>query len=490
MAELTELTVAELARMIASKEVSPVEVVRRYLDRIAALDGHLRAFLTVCAEPALAAARQAEADLGAGRTPGPLHGVPVALKDLFDTAGLRTTAGSKILADRTPRADATVVARLRAAGAIVLGKLNLHEFAYGPEGVNEHYGTPRNPWDAARHRIPGGSSSGSGVAVAAGLAPATLGSDTGGSVRIPAALCGITGLKPTYGRVSRAGVLPLAWSMDHVGPMARTAADCALLLRCMAGYDPADPTTSVRPVPDYTSALTGSVRGLRVGLLRAFFLEGAAPEVVEAVERAARTLEALGAKVDEVAVPSVAYAAPAAFAIVASEALAYHARWLRARPGDYQRDVRDRLRAGAAVTGLQYVRAQQVRALLRRELDELLTRHDLLLAPTTPVVAPVVGQTEVTVGDAVVDVRTALIRLTRPFNLTGHPVCSVPCGFTADGLPIGMQLVGRAFDEATVLRAADAYQRATEWLQRRPPLAGAAGGGAGPGSGAAPGARG
>lgn len=471
MSDLHWTSVAELARMIATKAVSPVEVVRAHLDRIAALDGTLRSFITVCGDAALDAARSAEADLAAGRPAGPLHGVPIALKDLFDTAGVRTTGGSRILADNVPAQDATVVGRLRAAGAIVLGKLSMHEFAYGPEGLNEHYGTSRNPWTATAALIPGGSSSGSGVAVAAGLVPAALGSDTGGSIRIPASLCGITGLKPTYGRASRAGVLPLAWSMDHVGPMCRSAADCALLLRAMAGYDPSDPTTSVLPVPDYAAALTGDVRGLRIGVLRRGFLEAAAPEVRAPVEAAVEALRGMGAVVDEVDLESIGDVAPAAFAIVAAEALAYHAGWMRTRPGDYQADVRERLRLGAFVSGVHYVRGQQARALVRREVDAALARRDVLLAPTTPVAATPVGETRVTLGDGPADVRTALLRLTRPFNFTGHPACSVPCGFTADGRPVGMQIAGRPFDEATVLRAADAYQRATDWHARRPVLA-------------------
>jgi aspartyl-tRNA(Asn)/glutamyl-tRNA(Gln) amidotransferase subunit A len=471
MADLVWTSLRDLARMIATKEVSPVEVVRTHLDRIAARDGTLKSFITVCADAALEAARQAEAELVAGRPRGPLHGVPIALKDLFNTAGVKTTGGSRILADSVPTEDATVVARLKAAGAVVLGKLNMHEFAYGPEGLNAHYGHARNPWDAAQPRIAGGSSSGSGVAVAAGLAPLALGSDTGGSIRIPAALCGITGLKPTYGRASRAGVLPLAWSLDHVGPMARTAGDCALALGPMAGYDAADPTTSVLPVPDYTAALTGDVKGLRVGLLRRFFMEAAAPEVRAAVEQAARALEGLGAVVDEVELPSVEHVSGASFAIVGAEALAYHAEWLRTRAADYQPDVRERLRMGALITGLQYVRGQQARTLLRAEVDEALARRDVLLAPTTPLAATVLGESETTLGDGPSDVRSALIRFTRPFNFTGHPACSLNCGFTGTGLPIGMQLVGRPFDEATVLRAADAYQRATDWPTRRPALA-------------------
>ena len=471
MTDLTFATATELSRLITGKEVSPVEVVRAHLQRITALDGSLRSFITVTADGALAAAAEAEKALVAGRPVGPLHGVPLGLKDLYDTAGVRTTGGSKILAERVPTADATVVRKLREAGMIVLGKLNMVEFAYGPEGLNKHYGHVRNPWDAATHRMAGGSSSGSGASVAAGLATVALGSDTGGSIRIPCSLCGLTGIKPTYGRVSRAGVLPLSWSMDHVGPMTRTAADCALVLRAMAGYDPADPTTSVLPVPDYMGALTGDVRGLRVGLLRAFFLESATPEVRTAVEAAARALEKAGAVVDEVTLPSVRYAGAGALAVVGTEALAYHAAWLRTRLADYDPEVGTRLMLGAFVTGVHYVRGQQARALIRREVDEALARHDVLLAPATPVTAPAITERQTTLGDGPSDVRSALIRLTRPFNFSGHPACSVPCGFASGGLPIGMQIVGRPFDEATVLRVADAYQRVSDWHTRRPVLA-------------------
>ena len=468
MRELVWTPVTDLARMIATKEVSPVEVVRAYLDRIERLDGTLHAFITVCADGALEAARAAETALAAGQPVGTLHGVPIGLKDLVDTRGVRTTAGSRILADRVPEKDATVTARLTGAGAIVLGKLNMHEFAYGPEGLNEHYGQTRNPWDTAVARVPGGSSSGSGAAVAAALVPAALGSDTGGSIRIPASLCGITGLKPTYGRVSRAGVLPLSWSMDHVGPMARSAADCALLLGAMAGYDPADPTTSVLPVPDYTAALGRDVKGLRVGVLRGVFADGLAPELRDALEAAVRELQRLGAIVDEVTLAHTANVQAAAFAIVGSEALAYHAAFMRTQPQDYQRDVRERLFTGAFVSGAHYLRAQQIRALVRADVDEALARRDVLLAPTTPIGATPLGERETSVEGTGVDVRAALLSLTRPFNLSGHPACSVPCGVTRDGFPLGMQIVGRPFDEITVLRVADAWQRATDWHTRRP----------------------
>ena len=468
MTELHWRSMAEIGRLIATKEVSPVDVVRAHLERISALDGTLKSFITVSGDAALEAARAAEAELMAGRVAGPLHGVPYGPKDLYNTKGIRTTGGSKILADNVPAEDSTVVRRLGAAGMIVLGKLNMHEFAYGPEGLNAHYGDAMNPWDALAHRVAGGSSSGSGVAVAAALCPGALGSDTGGSIRIPASLCGISGIKPTYGRVSRAGVLPLSWSLDHAGPMARTARDLALMLGVMAGYDAADPTTSVLPVPDYAAALTGDVKGLRVGLLRAHFTDVAAPEVRAAVEAAAKQLEQAGAVVDEVRLELVTHVAAASSAIIATEALAYHAEWLRTRNADYQPDVGQRLKMGVLVSGLHYVRGHQVRALVRREVDTALAKRDVLLAPATPIPAPVLGDKEAQLGDGTSDVRSALIRFTRPFNVSGHPACSVPCGFTAGGLPIGLQLVGRSFDEATVLRVADAYQRITDWHTRRP----------------------
>ena len=470
MADLFWASMTELAGLIATKAVSPVEVARVHLERIASHDTALKSYITICADGALAGAREAEAALMAGRPLGPLHGVPYALKDLYDTAGIKTTGGSKILGDRVPAADATVTRRLAEAGAVLLGKLNMVEFAYGPEGFNPHYGDVRNPWDRATHRLTGGSSSGSGAAVAAGLAPGALGSDTGGSIRIPASLCGITGLKPTYGRVSRAGVLPLAWSMDHVGPMTRTAADAALMLTAMAGYDAADPSTSVLPVPDYRAALTGDVKGLRVGLLRGFFLDGATPEVRAAVEQAARTLAAAGAVVDEVSLAQMVNTGPAAFAIVGAEALAYHAPTLRTRAGDYDPEVARRLKTAAFIGGHHYVRAQQVRALIRADVDAALARRDVLLAPSTPMTAPALDDRQVALGDGPSPVRPALIRFTQPFNLSGHPACSVPCGFTPAGLPVGMQIVGRPFDEATVLRAADAFQRLTDFHARRPVL--------------------
>ncbi len=471
MSDLVWKSMTELARLIASKAASPVEVVQAHLDRIAALDGKLKCYITVLGDSALEAAKAAEAAVMSGNGVGPLHGVPVGLKDLYCTKGVRTTGGSKILGDWVPTEDATVVSRLTAAGAIVLGKLNMHEFAYGPEGLNPHYGTPWNPWDAATHRICGGSSSGSGAAVAAGLCPGALGSDTGGSIRIPSSLCGITGIKPTYGRVSRAGVLPLAWSLDHVGPMCRTAMDCALMLGAMAGYDPRDPTTSVLPAPDYLAALTGQIKGLRIGVLRAFYLESTDPAARALVEAAVKALEGLGASVQDVNLELPKHAAAASYAVISPEAYAYHEGWIKTRPRDYGADVRQRLLVGAFVSGADYLKGQRVRALIRDEVDRALGKLDVLVCATTPMPAPAVGQNEVAIGAETQPVRPNLIRFTRPFNLTGHPAASVPCGFTAAGLPVGLQIIGRPFDEATVLRAADAYQRVTDWHTRRPPAA-------------------
>jgi aspartyl-tRNA(Asn)/glutamyl-tRNA(Gln) amidotransferase subunit A len=466
MNDLHWLGALELARAIAARRVSPVEVVEAQLARIGKLDGQLKSYLAVFAEPALAAARAAEARVTARTALGPLDGVPVAVKDLYDVQGSPTTGGSRFLT--TPAAaDSAVVARLRTAGAIVLGKLNMHEFAYGPEGTNPHHGTPWNPWDPATARYPGGSSSGSGVAVAAGLAPVGMGSDTGGSIRMPAALCGTVGLKPTYGRVSRAGVLPLSWSLDHTGPLTRRVADAAAILTATAGHDPADSSSSARPVPDYVSLLTGPVRGIRIGLLREYVGQ-ADPPVQSAVLAAARVLEGLGCALGDVPLPSARYAAGATLAIIAPEASAYHAPLLRQHAAEYAPDVRQRLLAGRFLTAEDYVRGQQARRLIRDEVDAVLRTVDCLLMPTLPVTAPPLTATELRVAGRREMPRNLFTMFTRLFNLTGHPALAVPCGFS-DGLPVSLQLVGRAFDEATILRLGHAYEEATEWHTRRPP---------------------
>jgi aspartyl-tRNA(Asn)/glutamyl-tRNA(Gln) amidotransferase subunit A len=467
MAELWWLGAADLVREIARRRLSSVKVVEAHLARIEKLDGRLRSYLTVFADSAREAARRADAAVLRGEHLGALHGVPVAVKDLYAVAGTATTAGSTFLTEPAPE-DSTVVARLRAAGAVILGKLNLHEFAYGPEGINLHYGTSWNPWDPEVHRMPGGSSSGSGVAVAAGLAPVGMGSDTGGSIRIPAACCGTVGLKPTYGRVSRAGIVPLAWSLDHAGPLTRQVRDAALVLGAIAGHDPGDPSTSTRPVPDYAGGLDAPVAGLRVGVVREY-LDQADPEVRGAVTAAAGVLAGLGCRVDEVAIPRARHAVGASTAVLFPEATAYHEPLLRHHAAAYAPDVRQRLLAGRAVSATEYLKGQRARRLIRDEVDEVLRRVDCLLAPTLPIAAPPVTATELRVGDRTEAPRTLLTHFTRLFNVTGHPVVAGPCGFTVGGLPVSFQLAGRAFDEGTILRLAHAYEGATHWHARRPP---------------------
>ena len=465
------LSIAEAADLIRARKLSPVELTEACLQRIGSLDARLHAFISVTRQEAIAAAQRAATAISGGNYRGPLHGVPFALKDLFDTAGVRTTAGSMILADRVPAEDAEVAARLKAAGAVLLGKLNMHEFAFGATGVNPHYGATLNPWDTTR--ISGGSSSGSAAAVASGMSLGTLGTDTGGSVRIPSSLCGVTGLKPTFGRVSRRGVVPLSWALDHVGPMARTAADAAIILGAIAGHDPRDETTSEEPVPDYVAWLSDTrLDGLRIGLPRQHFFDNVDAEVLAAVRRAVSDLEELGAQVTEIDLPHVAEAPAAVNAIMLPEALAYHQRWLAERPQDYGDELRGRLEMGLLYPAVSYVQAQRLRSLIVEEWREnVFSRVDLLATPTTPVPAPSLEE-----GD--LQTTLNLIRFTNPFNLTGVPAISIPCGFTAagpstslrTGLPVGLQLAGRWFDEVTVLRAAHAYQQATDWHTRVPEL--------------------
>jgi len=466
--ELHTLTIEELAPLLQDKQVSPVEVTRAYLERIEALDEALNAYITVTAAQALADARRCEEEIMRGDYRGPLHGVPVALKDLYDTAGVPTTAASKIYADRVPAEDATSVTRLRAAGAIILGKTNLHEFAYGVTSESSYFGPARNPWDP--ERVAGGSSGGSGAAVAAGLCVVATGTDTGGSIRIPAALCGIVGLKPTYGRVSCHGVLPLSWALDHPGPMTRSAYDAAVMLAAMAGYDPRDPASADVPVPDYTTGLSESLAGLRVGLDPEWALTGVHDEVRSAFQAALDVLKDLGANVVEVSVPGLEEGMEAALTILSAEATAVHEEFLRTRPDDYQPDVRARLEKGFQVRGIDYGRARRKGEELRREFDLLFQEVDLFATPMCAIPAPKIGQREVTIGGESVPVMASLTRYTRVFNLTGLPAITVPCGFSSEGLPIGLQLGGRAWDEATVLRAAYAYERATGWTRHRPTL--------------------
>ena len=456
----------ELLALLARRQVSAVELAHAFLSRIERLDPRINSYITVTADAALRDARRL--DRLRGRR-GPLHGLPLAVKDLFASKGVRTTAGSKILADWVPRFDATAVERLRGAGAIVLGKLNLHEFAYGVTTNNAHYGATRNPWDL--ERIPGGSSGGSGAAVAAGLCAGALGTDTGGSIRIPAAACGVVGLKPTYGRVSRHGVVPLSWSLDHVGPLTKTVEDAAILLGTLAGADPRDPTSSTRRVDNYRSALRRPVRGLKVGVPREHFFDLLDDTVHSAFDAALQTLKRLGVRVRPVSIPSAPQSQAAVLAIMMPEASAYHARHLARRAADYGADIRPLLEMGRLVPATTMVAAQRLRARLATECARAFERVDAIIVPSLPVAAPRITEHVVQIGATTVDVATALARNMMPFNLTGAPVVALPCGCSPAGLPIGLQLAGRPFDEATVLRIAHAYERATEWHRQRPPLA-------------------
>jgi aspartyl-tRNA(Asn)/glutamyl-tRNA(Gln) amidotransferase subunit A len=456
------LGAAELGGRIARREVSPVEVARAHLARIERLDAKLNAFLTVTTDRALAEAATAEREIAAGRSRGPLHGVPLALKDLFDTAGVLTTAGSRILARNTPARDATVVGRLRAAGLVLLGKTNLHEFAFGTTSDNPHYGPARNPWDL--ERSPGGSSGGSGAALAAGLCAVSLGTDTGGSIRIPAGACGVVGLKPTLGRVSRRGVTPLCWSFDTVGPMARTVEDVALLTNAIAGPDPEDEWCSARPAEDFTRDLARGAAGLTLGVPREWFFEGVEPGIEAAVRAAIAVLEREGARRVEASLPAMADAHTAHHAILAVEAAAFHGAWLRERADDYGSDVRRGLELGQLIAGVDYVNARRVQALVRATFRAALEGADVLVAPCLP-------QPPLPVGEPMSrEPAVAWNRLLTPVNVAGFPALSLPCGFDGLGMPVGLQIIGRPFEETLVLRVARAYERATEWSTRRPPV--------------------
>jgi len=464
--ELAFASVSELAARIRSRDLSPVAVVDALLARIERC-GVLNAFITVTADAARAQAASAEREIAAGRYRGPLHGIPVSLKDIIGTKGIRTTRGSRIFVDHIPTEDATVTARLYHAGAVLLGKNALHEFAFGVTTNNPHYGPTRNPWRL--DRIPGGSSGGSGAAVAAGLGPVSIGTDTGGSIRIPAALCGIVGLKPTYGRVSRHGVFPLSWSLDHVGPLTRTVEDAALVLQAIAGPDPRDPSTLGQTVPEFTSRLATPITGLRVGVLTDEYHREVADDVRAPFRAALDVLAERGLDLEDVAFPRANEARTAAATVLFAEAASVHERWLRDRAADYGVDTLALLQQGQFITATQYLRAQRVRTLIVNEVGTLLRRYAALVLPAIPVVAPAIGQPTVTLGGRSGETRGAVTRLVRLINLVGLPAITVPCGFGADGLPVGLQVVGRAMDEPTVLAIAHAYERATPWHTRRPP---------------------
>jgi aspartyl-tRNA(Asn)/glutamyl-tRNA(Gln) amidotransferase subunit A len=452
-------TIRELGARYRKRELSPVEVTRALLARIEKLDPILHAFVTLTPDRALADARAAEELLRRGDD-RPLLGIPVGHKDIYLTRGIRTTGGSALLADWIPDEESTCGRRWQDAGTVLLGKLITHEFAFGIQFPGHRFPPARNPWNLAH--IPGGSSSGSGAALAAGLVHGATGSDTGGSIRGPAAFCGVVGLKPTYGRASRAGVLTLSWTLDHTGPLARTVEDCALLMQPLAGHDPLDPASSHAPVDDYTAGLGRGVRGLRVGVVRNYFFEGIDPDVERAFEEAMATLRRLGAEVRDVQIPSLA-ATHSFLLIMLAEAYAYHERDLREHPELYGDVLRERLLAGALVTGAEYVQAQRIRSGICRETAAVLRDVDVLATPTTPKPATPFAQAH--------DPEFGFPRSNMPpFNITGSPTLALPCGFSASGLPVSLQLAGRPFDEATVLQVGHAYEQATGWHTRRPPV--------------------
>jgi len=447
---LASLSLTDQRNLVKSKEIAASELTSACYQQIERLNPILNAFITVIPPESLSLSNSAQNT--------PLEGIPLAVKDLYDTKGIRTTAGSRFFADNIPQEDAFVVQKLRKAGAQIIGKTNTHEIALGVTNNNPHYGACRNPWDITR--TPGGSSGGSAVAVATGMAMAAIGTDTGGSIRIPASLCGVVGLKPTYGRVSLRGILPLSWNLDHAGPITRKVEDAALMLQVMGGYDELDPT-SVKTLPgDYSSHLRDSMKERKIALAVGSFIEEADPEVLEAVRMAAQVLAEQGTLITEVNVDFLKEGTLANSLMTQADGAAFHRERLKEHPDWFGADVRLRLETGAGFTSSEYALARRTQAEVKRRCELLLNLYDVLILPTTPITAPVLE------GENAVERARQLTRFTAPFNLTGLPALSVPCGFTKDGLPIGLQIVSRAWNEAGVLRTGFAFQQATEWHTR------------------------
>jgi aspartyl-tRNA(Asn)/glutamyl-tRNA(Gln) amidotransferase subunit A len=462
-AEIGFLTIAEASRLIERKQLSPVELTSALIRRAEMLDPQINAYLLPTAETALAQARDAEREIMAGAYRGAMHGIPFGLKDIYSTAGIRTTGHSKTCIDTVPSSDATTVAKLYAAGAVLMGKLATHEFAHGGPSFDLPWPPARNPWN--RDHFTGGSSSGSGAAVAAGFVPGALGSDTGGSIRGPAALCGIVGLKPTYGLVSRHGVYTNSFSFDHAGPMTWTVEDCAIMLQAIAGHDPKDPASASRPVPDYRTALTGDIKGLRIGIVRHLHEDDCAvtPEVAAALDDAFAVFRSLGAKLGEVRLrPALDYY-DVKITIAESELLAVHERAMRTRPGDFGEDFLGRVAPAVLIGSRDYVQAQRERRRMLAEMAPVYRDYDVLVTATAGGPAPRLGTWR-----TIEFWRRA--SLTTPFNVTGGPALAQCIGFSSSGLPLSMQIVGQPFDDATVLRVAHAYEKATPWREKRPQL--------------------
>jgi aspartyl-tRNA(Asn)/glutamyl-tRNA(Gln) amidotransferase subunit A len=460
--DIAYLSITEASQLITNHKISPVELTQSCLERIQALDSRLNSFITLTPELALEQARQAETSLQHGDRHGQLFGIPIAYKDLFDTKGIRTTAGSTFFRENYPEEDAFVVQRLRAEGAITLGKLNLHEIALGVTNDNPHFGPCYNPWDL--QRSPGGSSGGSAAALAAGFCLASFGTDTGGSIRIPAALCGVVGLKPTYGRVSLRGVIPLSWNLDHAGPMGRSVSDVAIQLQATAGYDALDPASAQVAIPDYLAGIAEGVKGWRVALASDSFFNSADEQVLAAFKAAAQVFSDLGAEVTPVDFSMGYKAAQANSLMTTSDAAAIHRERLQTNPNGFGQDVLKRLDTGAAFTSSEYILARRTQAVLRRSFLDALENFDILLTPATPNAAHLLEG-----PDAISQART-LTSFTSPFNLTGFPALALPNGFTEEGLPIGLQIVAKPWAEATLLQAGYAFQNVTDWHLRHPTL--------------------
>jgi aspartyl-tRNA(Asn)/glutamyl-tRNA(Gln) amidotransferase subunit A len=462
--ELCYLTIVEAAAGLRRKAFSPRELTEAALKRIDSIDGRLHCFITLTADVALHQAKEAEQDLRSGKDRGPLHGIPIALKDLYMTQGIRTTCHSAVLQNWVPDNDATAATKLREAGAILLGKVGMHEFAFGGPSVDAPFPAVRNPWNTAH--IPGGSSSGSGAALAAGLCYGALGSDTGGSIRTPSSHCGVVGLKPTYGRVSRFGVIPLSWSLDHAGPMARSVEDCAILLQAIAGYDHKDPASAAVPVPDFRAALKNGIAGLRIGVPRADWFDeslGVEPATEGVFNQALKTLEELGAAIIEIDGKPFSLARKANQTILVCEAYAYHEKRLQEAPQKYGSSVRRRLLEGAFLSAADYITAQRARAVINEQVCANFSRVDVFVTPSAP-------RPPDTFEGLDPNEQNLRPNFTNPFNLTGLPAISVPCGFTDEKLPIGLQIAAPSFEESTALRVAYAYEQATGWHKQRPVL--------------------
>ncbi|MQG27853.1 MAG: amidase [SAR202 cluster bacterium] len=467
--ELPFLTASQLSNLIETKEVSPVEATEAYLDRIEEVDPKLNSYITITGEQAFESARQAEQEIAAGKHRGPLHGVPMAVKDQFNTAGVLTTGGSSILKDNIPSEDATVIAKLKEAGAVMLGKLNMSEFAMA-EIYNHPYGTPRNPWDLERN--PGTSSSGSGAATAAFLCSTSLGEDTGGSIRGPANFSGLVGLRPTHGRVSRYGVLGGSWSMDTVGPISRSVEDAAITIQAIAGYDTKDTYSWDVPVPDYRSALTGDIQGIKMGVIQERMdSPNLDPEFRETVAKAISVIGELGASSEDVSIPLAPNAGALTMSILSVEWANLHRPLFEPNFDELDHNNKIRFLTGSIIPAQAYYKAQKIRAVLRQQILDALEKVDVLVLPTGPVTAPPVESVPgIESKEHSLTGLAGRISFTGPFNLAGTPAISVPCGFSAAGMPMGLQIVGKPFDEETVLRVAHAYEQNTDWHNCRAPI--------------------